>query len=131
LPELASEKLPSRGQVAVQATINGHRFQTVLEPDGYLGHWMRIEEEQQQRAPVTGSRSNNLGSPARATTREAADALTPVRVASSTGPDRSAFRIAMSCSTISTLVAIDDGRGREDRSCNAAAPGARNPVTHR
>ena len=37
LPEKASRKLPSRGQVAVQGTINGHGFQTVLEPDGYLG----------------------------------------------------------------------------------------------
>ena len=34
LPEKASGKLPSRGQVAVQGTINGHGFQTVLEPDG-------------------------------------------------------------------------------------------------
>jgi hypothetical protein len=37
LPEKASRKLPSRGQVAVQGTINGHRFQTVLEPDGNFG----------------------------------------------------------------------------------------------
>src|SRR6202790_4296048 len=43
LPENASGKLPSRGQVAVQGTINGHAFQTVLEPDGYFGHWMRID----------------------------------------------------------------------------------------
>ena len=28
LPEKASRKLRSRGQVAVQGTINGHRFQT-------------------------------------------------------------------------------------------------------
>src|SRR5262252_3654387 len=47
LPEEASEKLPSRGQVAVQGTINGHAFNTVLEPDGYFSHWMRIDEEQQ------------------------------------------------------------------------------------
>jgi hypothetical protein len=43
LPEKASGKLQSRGQVAVQGTINGHGFQTVLEPDGYFGHWMRID----------------------------------------------------------------------------------------
>ena len=30
LPEKASGKLPSRGQVAVQGTINGHEFQTRL-----------------------------------------------------------------------------------------------------
>lgn len=43
LPESASRKLPSRGQVAVRGTINGHDFETVLEPDGKLGHWMRID----------------------------------------------------------------------------------------
>lgn len=43
LPANASAKLPSRGQVAVQATINGHGFETVLEPDGAMGHWMRID----------------------------------------------------------------------------------------
>src|SRR5882762_6990838 len=31
LPEKASRKLPSRGQVAVQGTIDGHKFQTVLD----------------------------------------------------------------------------------------------------
>src|SRR5882762_11614541 len=48
LPERASVKLPSRGQVAVQGTINGHRFQTVLEPDGNFGHWMRIDRKLQK-----------------------------------------------------------------------------------
>jgi hypothetical protein len=52
LPQQASEILPSRGQVAVKGTINGHGFQTVLEPDGYFGHWMRIDEEQLQTAAI-------------------------------------------------------------------------------
>ncbi|MGD0833164.1 MAG: YdeI/OmpD-associated family protein [Candidatus Dormibacteria bacterium] len=52
LPEKASAKLPSRGQVAVQGTINGQGFQTVLEPDGYFGHWMRIDEELQRIAAL-------------------------------------------------------------------------------
>ena len=52
LPERASGKLPSRGQVAVQGTINGHGFQTVLEPDGCFGHWMRIDPKQQQAAAL-------------------------------------------------------------------------------
>ena len=47
LPKGASGKLPSRGQVAVQGTINGHRFETVLEPDGDFGHWMRIDRKLQ------------------------------------------------------------------------------------
>src|SRR5258708_9428553 len=50
LPEKASRKLPSRGQVAVQGTINGHGFQAVLEPDGYFGHWMRIDGKLQRTA---------------------------------------------------------------------------------
>ena len=52
LPEKASVRLPSRGQVAVQGTINGHGFQAVLEPDGYLGHWMRIDGKLQQSAAL-------------------------------------------------------------------------------
>jgi hypothetical protein len=52
LPETASEKLPSRGQVAVQGTINGRWFQTVLEPDGSSGHWMRIDAQLQQTAAI-------------------------------------------------------------------------------
>jgi len=43
LPDEASAKLPSRGQVAVHGTINGHELRTVLEPDGFRGHWMRID----------------------------------------------------------------------------------------
>lgn len=42
LPELASRKLPSRGQVAVQGTMNGHAFKTVIEPDGEFGHWINV-----------------------------------------------------------------------------------------
>lgn len=50
LPGKASEKLPSRGQVAVQGTINGHEFETVLEPDGEFGHWMTVDRELQETA---------------------------------------------------------------------------------
>jgi hypothetical protein len=52
LPDTASGKLPSRGQVAVQGTINGHGFQAVLEPDGYFGHWMRIDGKLQKAAAL-------------------------------------------------------------------------------
>jgi hypothetical protein len=52
LPENASAKLPSRGQVAVHGTINGHEFMTVLEPDGSGGHWMRVDGELQHAAAV-------------------------------------------------------------------------------
>ena|SRR6266571_328741 len=60
LPQKASEKLPSRGQVAVQGTINGYRFQAVLEPDGYFGHWMRIDEKQQRAAAVSAGDTATL-----------------------------------------------------------------------
>ena len=52
LPETASRKLPSRGQVAVQGTINGQEFQAVLEPDGSFGHWMRIDRKLQKTAAI-------------------------------------------------------------------------------
>jgi len=42
LPDDASAKLPSRGQVMVDGTINGFLFQTPLEPDGKSSHWCRI-----------------------------------------------------------------------------------------
>jgi len=56
LPETASQKLPSRGQVAVQGTIDGREFQTVLEPDGCGGHWFRVDEELQR---VAGMRAGD------------------------------------------------------------------------
>lgn len=45
LPEEASAELPSRGQVAVEAVLNGHELTMVVEPDGRKGHWLRIDEE--------------------------------------------------------------------------------------
>src|SRR2546430_2097862 len=60
LPEKASVKLPSRGQVAVQGTINGHQFQTVLEPDGNLGHWMRIDRKIQKSTALSAGDSATL-----------------------------------------------------------------------
>lgn len=52
LPQTASETLPSRGQVAVRGTINGHAFETVLEPDGMGGHWMRVDGKLKRTARV-------------------------------------------------------------------------------
>jgi hypothetical protein len=53
LPESASVTLPSRGQVAVTGTINGIEFQTVLEPDGKLGHWMKVDDALQHAAGIS------------------------------------------------------------------------------
>jgi hypothetical protein len=52
LPETASKKLPSRGQVAVHGTLNGVEFQTVLEPDGMSGHWMRVPDRLQRAVGI-------------------------------------------------------------------------------
>jgi hypothetical protein len=52
LPAEASERLPSRGQVAVHASIEGHAFETVVEPDGRRGHWVRVDDDLRQRAGV-------------------------------------------------------------------------------
>jgi Domain of unknown function (DUF1905) len=62
LPEEASAKLPSRGQVAVQGTIDGQEFQTVLEPDGCSGHWMRIDEKLQRTAAINAGDTATLES---------------------------------------------------------------------
>lgn len=48
LPEEASAKLPSRGQVMVKGTINGVQFQTSLEPDGRWSHWFKVEKNVQE-----------------------------------------------------------------------------------
>jgi hypothetical protein len=60
LPETASKTLPSRGQVAVHGTINGVEFQTVLEPDGRSGHWMRVDDTLQHAAGVSAGDTATL-----------------------------------------------------------------------
>lgn len=43
LPKEASAKLPSRGMVMVEGTINGLQFQRELEPDGRKSHWLKLD----------------------------------------------------------------------------------------
>lgn len=52
LPEKASRKLPSRGQVAVRGKINERTFETVVEPDGEFGHWIGIDARLQKTARI-------------------------------------------------------------------------------
>ena len=52
LPEKASKQLPSRGQVAVSGIINGHPFQTVVEPDGEFGHWIKVDAKLERAAAL-------------------------------------------------------------------------------
>jgi hypothetical protein len=50
LPKNASAKLPSRGMTAIEGTINGVRFQAVLEPDGQKSHWLKVDRKLRERA---------------------------------------------------------------------------------
>src|SRR5690606_14009272 len=45
LPKEASEKLPRRGRVTVEGTINGQHFKALLEPDGQKSHWLKLDEQ--------------------------------------------------------------------------------------
>lgn len=44
IPDDASAQLPSRGQVAVTGVLNGTPFSSVLEPDGFKGHWLDLAD---------------------------------------------------------------------------------------
>jgi hypothetical protein len=50
LPKNASAKLPSRGMTAIEGTINGFRFQAVLEPDGQKSHWLKVDRKLREAA---------------------------------------------------------------------------------
>ena len=45
LPKNASAKLPSRGMIAIEGTINGFPFQATLEPDGQKSHWLKVDRK--------------------------------------------------------------------------------------
>lgn len=45
LPKSASDQLPRRGRTSVEGTINGHLFHATLDPDGQLGHWLKVSRE--------------------------------------------------------------------------------------
>ncbi|WGL16013.1 YdeI/OmpD-associated family protein [Microbulbifer bruguierae] len=53
LPKNISEQLPRRGRTTVEGTINGYHFQSTLEPDGQLSHWLKVSEALQQAAGVS------------------------------------------------------------------------------
>lgn len=53
LPKDTSAKLPSRGMVMVEGTINGFPFQSPLEPDGKGSHWFRVD-----KTILEGARAN-------------------------------------------------------------------------
>lgn len=49
LPLKSSKELPSRGQVAVDATINDEMIHFVVEPDGRFGHWFKLKPALQKK----------------------------------------------------------------------------------
>ncbi len=53
LPKRVSGQLSRRGRITVNATVNGYSFQTMLEPDGKLSHWCRLDSQVLQAAKVT------------------------------------------------------------------------------
>jgi Domain of unknown function (DUF1905)/Bacteriocin-protection, YdeI or OmpD-Associated len=50
LPKNASAKLPSRGMMAIEGTINGFSFQATLEPDGQKSHWLKVDRKLRKAA---------------------------------------------------------------------------------
>jgi hypothetical protein len=52
LPKKVSGSLPRRGRTTIEGTINGQPFQATLEPDGRLGHWLKVGGELQAAAGV-------------------------------------------------------------------------------
>ena len=53
LPAAASERLSSRGQVAVELLLNGVSLLTVLQPDGVGGHWLKVDSDLMEAAGIT------------------------------------------------------------------------------
>ena len=50
LPKAASDPLPRRGRTSVAGTINGCPFQTTLDPDDQLSHWLKVSKELREAA---------------------------------------------------------------------------------
>src|SRR4051812_42177854 len=50
LPKEASAKLPSRGMITVEGTLNGSPFRTSLEPDGQKSHWLKVNRKLSEAA---------------------------------------------------------------------------------
>lgn len=52
LPAAASAKLPTRGMVTVDGTLDGAPFQATLQPDGEGSHWCKVDAALQRAAGV-------------------------------------------------------------------------------
>lgn len=45
LPRTASARLSTRGQAAVEGTLNGIAFKAMLDPDGQKSHWLKVSRK--------------------------------------------------------------------------------------
>ena len=54
LPKTASAKLPSRGMVSVEGTLNDFPFHATLQPDGQGGHWLKVDRKLREAAGEGG-----------------------------------------------------------------------------
>lgn len=50
LPRTASARLPSRGQAAVEGTLNDVAFKAMLDPDGKGSHWLKVTRKLRESA---------------------------------------------------------------------------------
>jgi hypothetical protein len=50
LPRAVSAKLPSRGQTAIDGSLNGVAFTAMLDPDGQRSHWLKVTRELRKKA---------------------------------------------------------------------------------
>jgi len=50
LPKEASARLPARGMVSVEGTLNRFAFRATLEPDGQGGHWLKVDRKLREAA---------------------------------------------------------------------------------
>lgn len=60
LPTDASAKLPSRGMVMIEGTLNSVRFRAILQPDGQGSHWLGLSKDMRRAAELSLGDTANL-----------------------------------------------------------------------
>ncbi len=60
IPINTSEKLPSRGMVMIEGTMNNIYFKTPLEPDGKGSHWLEVNDTLSKEAGVITGQTVSL-----------------------------------------------------------------------
>jgi hypothetical protein len=50
LPKAASARLPTRGAITVEGTLNGRAFRADLQPDGQKSHWLKVSRKLREEA---------------------------------------------------------------------------------